>query len=531
MKSLGVLLDCSRNVVYTIAALKKYIKILSRMGYTQLQLYTEDTLQIDGEEQFGYLRGRYAAEEMMELDAFSRKNGIELVPCIQTLAHMWGLTRWWDYYECTDTSDILLADEERTYKLLDNVFKTCARIFTSRRINIGMDEAEMTGLGKYLQKHGYRNRFEVLLGHLQKVCAIAEKYGFKPMMWSDMFFKLASGGNYYAEQPISIPEEVINAVPKNLQLIYWDYYTENRKVYDAMLSSHRKFGNDIIFAGGAWAWSGFVPHNRLSIRRNNIALAACAEQGIDEILITSWRDDGGECSLFGNLPSLWYAAENSRGNFDEASIKSGFKKIAGIDLEGFLLLDEPDIIDGEVKQVNPSKYMLYSDPFLGWLDCSVQEERCKKFEVLKNKLLEYASDKNFGYIFKCVAELCNVLEIKYALGVRTRRAYKSGGNELDTLIIDYSEAEKRLERFYRAFKKQRERECKSFGFEIHDIRLGGLISRIRNCKEQLINYRKGRIKFIDTLEEKIIPMSHDYKMGTPIEYNMWISTAMIKPLH
>ena len=49
----------------------------------------------------------------------------------------------------------------------------------------------MVGLGRYLDKHGYVNRFELLLKHLNKVCEIAQKYGFKPMMWVDMFFNFA----------------------------------------------------------------------------------------------------------------------------------------------------------------------------------------------------------------------------------------------------------------------------------------------------------------------------------------------------
>ena len=56
----------------------------------------------------------------------------------------------------------------------------------------------MLGLGNYLKKHGYVNRFEMLSRHLSRVCEIAQRYDFKPMMWSDMFFRLGSKtGDYY----------------------------------------------------------------------------------------------------------------------------------------------------------------------------------------------------------------------------------------------------------------------------------------------------------------------------------------------
>ena len=69
IRSLGVMVDCSRDAVYTVGSLKKYISLLAKMGYNSLQLYTEDTYEADGEPQFGYLRGRYSKAELKELTA------------------------------------------------------------------------------------------------------------------------------------------------------------------------------------------------------------------------------------------------------------------------------------------------------------------------------------------------------------------------------------------------------------------------------------------------------------------------------
>ena len=68
----GVMLDCSRNAVRTVDTLKAFIDNLALMGYNQLQLYTEDTYEIDGEPYFGYQRGRYTREEIKEIDAYAR---------------------------------------------------------------------------------------------------------------------------------------------------------------------------------------------------------------------------------------------------------------------------------------------------------------------------------------------------------------------------------------------------------------------------------------------------------------------------
>ena len=103
----GVMVDCSRNAVMTVDALKKFITIIGKMGYNQVHLYMEDTYEVDGDPQFGYLRGKYTKEELKELDDFAYALGIELVPNIQTLAHMNAYLRWRS--EIVDTNDIMLV--------------------------------------------------------------------------------------------------------------------------------------------------------------------------------------------------------------------------------------------------------------------------------------------------------------------------------------------------------------------------------------------------------------------------------------
>ena len=48
IKTFGVMLDMSRNAVMNLEELKRYISVISRMGYNSLFLYTEDTYEIEG---------------------------------------------------------------------------------------------------------------------------------------------------------------------------------------------------------------------------------------------------------------------------------------------------------------------------------------------------------------------------------------------------------------------------------------------------------------------------------------------------
>ena len=525
MKALGVMLDCSRDAVYSAAALKRYFALLKGMGYTYVQLYTEDVYELEGEPYFGYLRGRYTKAELKELDAAAREQGLELVPCIQTLAHLGGIARWQVYRDtCIDLGDILLAGEARTYDLIEKMFRTCAECFTSRRINIGMDEAHMVGLGKYLDRHGYEDRFHILIKHLTRVAQIAKKYGFSPMMWSDMFFRLANNGEY--DDKGAIPKEVIALVPKNVTLVYWDYYSTDKARYDGMLKAHKQFEDPVVFAGGDAGWYGFAPHSRFAVRALKAAMEACAENGVEDMFVTCWKDDGAECSLFATLPALFSAAEFARGNFDEADIAKKFRRFAGIAMEDFYALDA---VDPDAEYIaDPCKYMLYSDPFLGIFDRTVKGDG-SQFAAVKEKLRVGAKSVRYGYIFRTLMALCDVLEIKYDLGARTRRAYKAGDRAaLEQVLCAYRTLEKRLKVFYRLFLAQRERECKPYGAEKQDIRLGGLMQRVAHCRAVLAGYLAGKRKTIEELEEEILPFAQRAD-GEAVLFNDWLHTALIKP--
>ena len=318
----GTMIDCSRNGVMRPETVRRWAKLTRDLGYNTLMLYTEETYEIKSQPYFGYGRGRYTEDELRGIDAYCREIGIELIPCIQTLAHLGCITHWDAYKPFVDVKDILLIDDENTYALIEEMFKTLSRCFTSRVVNVGMDEAHLVGRGKYYDLHGDTDRHELLLRHLRRVAEIGKKYGFTLLMWSDMFFRLVSGGSYYAED-VRFDKSISAQIPENVRLIYWDYYAEEESRYDNMLAAHRTLKEGTWFAGGLWTWTGFSPHNRFSISATKAALASCRKAGVQDVFLTIWGDNGADCSRFSLLPSLYFAAQAAKGEEDEARIREG----------------------------------------------------------------------------------------------------------------------------------------------------------------------------------------------------------------
>ncbi len=509
LKTLCAMIDCSRNAVMTVATLKEFIALLAKMGYNAVMLYTEDTYEIKEYPFFGYMRGRYTKEELSELDGYARGLGVEMIPCIQALGHLKTTLRW--EHLPRDTRDILLTDDEATYEFIDRAFATMSECFASRRIHIGFDEAEELGLGNHLKKHGYEPKLTLIRRHLERVYAIAKKYGYTPLIWSDMFFTHWNEGKYWLNEKKQVPKEVVASVPEGVCPVYWDYYSLDYSRYDAMLYNHRQISDNTWFAGGIWSWRGVIPHNAFSINSMTAALDACEANGIENVIMTLWSDDGAECSHFSQLPALYHIASYARGIKDIAQIKRGFEKMIGIPYDKFLTVDlpnQPGSLALGTHTCNPTKYMYYADYFNGHNDFSVNEAETDDYLLYAERLTELADTvPRWGYVFRTAALISEVMYYKYALGVRTRRAYRKRDlEELSRLASeDYTALERLIPEYHEALRDQWYRENKPTGFDVQDLRTGGILQRTHSCKRRIIDFTEGRIDSIPELEEEVLP--------------------------
>ena len=531
---LTAMLDCSRNAVLNLETVKKFIDTLAKMNYKGLMLYTEDTYEVDNQPYFGYLRGRYSQEELKEISSYGALKGIEVIPCIQTLAHLNAIFRWGCYWPLKDYDDILLVGNDKVYELIEDMFSTLEKCFISRRVNIGMDEAHMLGRGRYQDINGVENSSDILLKHLNKVVEIAKKHGFKPMMWSDMFYRLATKGNYY-DTSAKFDDNVKKLVPEGLVLIYWDYYHTDTTFYDKMIKGHKQFNNEIAFAGGICSWYGFTPQNEFAMKVSKAAISSCVRNNIDDVIITCWGDNGAECSFFATLPALFYVAKLAEGVTKLSTIKEEFHKVFGLNFDDFMKFEKINIPYKEYKPqtiCTSSKYALYNDPFLGVFDSTIDETKDLIYQSHATSLKKCeARLGEYGYLASYYGSLAKVLQYKYKLGVLTRKYYKENNKEkLNELLSDYSNSIKYLKVFINEFRKAWYIENKPHGFDVQEIRLGGLLLRLESCKDRLKDYINGKINKIDELEETILNVdgvAKDKLNKTPTEFNSYSLSATV----
>lgn len=509
-REFGIMLDLSRNAVLKVETVKQMICYAACMGLKFVGLYMEDTFFVKEEPYLGYMRGRVTHEEIREMDDYAKEFDVELRPYIQTLAHLNQITRYEAYDRMIDTRDILLVGEERTREFLEHIIRNISDCFSTDFINIGMDEAELLGAGKYFTKHGFRKKSQLMTEHLKMVLDICKKYHLRPQMWSDMFVHMQDNGDIDFE------------IPKELQIVYWDYYSTEEKRYSDNIEKQLQISEKLGFAGGAWKWTGFAPHNAYSILTGQASIRSCREHGIESYTITCWGDDGAEASCFSVLPTFFRDTDFA---YESIMEDRAFRKLTGYDFEEFMKIDlvNPYLEDGRVHN-NSSKYLLYNDPLIGTFDSVVKEDTVERFEQAEAWMKRAATHGRMAYLFRNMQMLCHVLKQKADLGIRIRQAYEDGQKDVLMQIagIEITKLRTDLDTFYEMFEKQWRIENKSFGFEIQTIRIGGLDRRLADTAKQLKQYVAGEISGIAELEEKYQPFCYFEKNQIEeLNYNLW----------
>ena len=195
----------------------------------------------------------------------------------------------------------------------------------------------------------------------------------------------------------------------------------------------------------------------------------------------------------------------------EAAIKEVYTRLA-ILKDDFRLLKKRDCISTIQTRIKA--------------DTSILEKLTRKgmpmdlISILDKYYLEVCSkladielmDNTMDDIFAYYKELAGVLVNKSMLGVKMREAYrKKDKAELELLRDTMEECAKKMWNLKELRKSIWFRECKPFGYEVLDIRYGGVYVRLMSSIQRIDAFLKGTIDKIDELEEETVKYNEDQK--------------------
>ncbi len=514
-ETFGIMLDSSRNAVMTVEHMKSYLVRLAILGYSSVLFYLEDLYAIDGEPFFGLMRGRYSANEIRELDDCAASLGIELVPCIQTLGHLAQIFRWPRFKKVLDADNVLLAEEPATYELIDKMLATWRGLVRSKKIHVGMDEAHAVGTGEYRKRHGEVPPLEIITGHLKKVRELCRKNGFLPMMWSDMFFTFASPRHDYYDLEAEVPPAIRKEIPKDVELVYWDYYHTDEKFYSRMIQRHRELGKEPVAAGGLWTWYRFWYDHAYTENTLFPFIRAAKKENVREFYLTMWGDDGAYCDFDSAFAGLANSAELAfgSGTVDEKRLARRFEFLfGGTSYSSVMALAKLSYMNLPSVIFDDPLMMLYLGNQLSIQGLSGEGRApAYSFDMLLDGLkkmlpgLEKAPKKGDGGSLVLALSLTRALIAKMTLARKLIAACRSKNPRKDFIqcLPDVSEYRKHLKAFISAFTAMWRHHNKPFGLEAIQTRLAGQLVRTDELRKRLTEISDGKTDHLPELEEML----------------------------
>ena len=515
---LGIMLDVSRNMVMKVEHFKKWLRRLALCGCNQVQLYCEDTYTLDDEPFFGVYRAPYTLEELQEMDRYADALGIELIGCIQTLAHLEQILQHQAYADIRDNDKIMLVDSPETEALVRKMISFWSRALKSRRLHVGMDEAHGLGRGRFQTLHGPEGESSLMTRHLKLVAGICKEYGVNPMIWSDMFFRMTNPGHVYYDFDSPFPAGIAGNIDPETILVYWDYYHRDRQSYTRMIARHRELGKEPLVASGIWTWSRMWYDHRKTVETAIPCIEVCREEKIKELSFTMWGDDGAYCHYDSALAGIIYCADASFGVNEEQLTARRFAALCQADYFAQTALGDihgetGGVADDDSVEIFPAM-VLWDDPLLGIYysncKCAHKDFDTRYIAVLRgilDRVNDFAADDRAGkiaYGIALVRALIKKLELRAAL----EAAYESknmtklsdiAASDVPEMIALMSEVADRF--------RDNWLECaRANGMERIQARFAGQICRLQELARRIGEFCTGKVDRIDELEN---PLSRD----------------------
>ena len=345
---------------------------------------------------------------------------------------------------------------------------------------------------------------------------------------SDMYITANSTGGYY-DLPENTDCSKWEKPKKDLGLVYWDYYHDDTRTYEKMLDIHAQLSDNVIFAGGSWIWNGISHNYSKTYACTKAALSTCKKYNIKEVLCTAWMDNGAETPMDALLPGLaLFSHLDFHRDYDETILKQEFRNCTGGEFDDFMALDNFDSLflnSKENKEAqNPSKYLLYQDPMLGIFDYHVKESGVNTKSYYQNiqKYMKECAKKAGKYqlLFSFYEKLAAVLADKADLDMCIKSAYDRSDraalkdisqNVIPGIICNLTDMKSSREKIWM-------NDAKPFGYEILDIKIGGVITRLKSTGYRIDNYLNGNVLRLEELEEERLPY---FTKGMDKRENLW----------
>ncbi|NJP40219.1 family 20 glycosylhydrolase [Oscillospiraceae bacterium HV4-5-C5C] len=248
--------DVTRSRVPRMESLKELVDMMSYFKLNELQLYVEHSFLFPGFSEVWRDDTPLEAQDILELDAYCRQRGIELIPSLASFGHLYKVLRtrsFSDYCELDNPGTAPFSWYDRqvhhtidvtndeAFAFICYMLKAYMPLFSSRRFNICADETFDLGRGKSAATVRESSVNQIYVSYLKKLCEFVAAQGRSPQFWGDIL----------EQEP-----ELMRELPPQTVCLNWHY---SQEVPEAPIRRLSELNIPQYLCPGTSAWNRGLP--------------------------------------------------------------------------------------------------------------------------------------------------------------------------------------------------------------------------------------------------------------------------------
>lgn len=283
----GVMLDISRDKVYTLDTLLALVDKLADWKINQLQLYTEHTFAYRQHPEVWAKASPVTGEEILILDAYCKERFIDLVPNQNSFGHM---HRWFShprYYPLGELAGMeaqnwwgggsfsLCPRDPGSLALIKSLYEELLPHFSSQFFNVGCDETFDLGMGRSKEECERRGKGRVYLDFLLQIYELVKTHNRTMQFWGDIII----------QYPELVPE-----LPRDVIALEWGYEADNPPAEHC--EKFASAGIPFYVCPGTSSWNSIAGRTDNALGNLRTAAQNGMKYGAIGYLNTDWGDNG-----------------------------------------------------------------------------------------------------------------------------------------------------------------------------------------------------------------------------------------------
>jgi hexosaminidase len=302
--------DVSRGPLPTMPYFKERIRTIAAFKMNGYSPYMEHVFVAPSDPLPAPLDG-ITPQQLHELDVYSRRFHVALIPEQQTFAHMHNTLRLEQYASAAELPHGFLISPNvalGTQYLARLIAAELAVVPHPPFFHIGSDETSTLGAGQTQQYVAERGRSQAYADHINAMARLIAPSGARVMLWDD---------------GIEADPHILQLIPKNAVIVNWHYGSE--KTYEPYIRMIAGGGFQQMVAPGANNWNQLFPDIAVAIPNERRFITEGKAAHVLGLFQTVWNDDGETLFEMTWYPVLYAASQAwDSGDVDPDAFRTDF---------------------------------------------------------------------------------------------------------------------------------------------------------------------------------------------------------------